>query len=114
MNTRKKTYFKINNEVVVEETQDMTIEMIEKMKWIIAEECECQYDDIEVESIEVYFNPNQELSDDIDVDVNGLHFWRSDYPDTVQGVLCELKEGSDEYLDAINNGTLINHLKFFV
>jgi len=114
MSIRRKTYFKINNEVVVEETQDMTIEMIEKMKWIIAEECECQYDDIEVEVKPIVNSNPKELSDEVDIGANGMHFWRSDYPDTIVGVLCDLEEGSDEYLDAINNGTLINHLMFFV
>ena len=114
MNKITKTLFKINNEVVVEESNDMTIEMVERMKWIIAEECECQYDEIEVEIEDVYYNPAKELSDEIDVGANGLHFWRSDYPDTIIGVKCQLVIGSDEYLDAINNGTIEKYLKFFI
>jgi NCAIR mutase (PurE)-related protein len=110
MSTRKKLLFKINNEVVVEETQELTLDQIEALKWVIAGECECQVDEIEVVSLEL----GQDLSDDIDVGVDGMHFWKSLFMKPVLGVRCDLKIGSDEYFDAINKGTLENHIHFFI
>lgn len=110
MNPRAKILFKINGEVVVEESTDLFLNQIDEMKWIIAEECECSYDDIEIERIELPI----EISEDVDVSPNGLHFWKALYPNPIIGVYCDLKIGTDEYLDAINDGSIINHLNFFI
>ena len=110
MKPRAKLLFKINNEVILEESTDLFLNQIEELKWSIALECECNFDDIEVERVEMSI----ELSEDIDVTVNGMVFWKSVFMQPIQGVCCDLKEGSDEYLDAINNGTIIEHLKFFI
>ena len=110
MTTRKKLLFKINNEVVVEETQDLTLDQIEALKWVIAGECECQVDEIEVVTLEL----GQDLSEDIDVGVEGMHFWKSLFMKPVLGVRCDLERGSDEYFDAIRTGTLDQHLHFFI
>lgn len=110
MAQRRKILFKINDEVVVEETRDLYPNQIDEMKWIIASECECTYDDVAVEFEEV----KDELSDDIDVSDNGLIFSSALYHTPINGVYCSLKEGSDEYLDAILDGTIENYLNFFV
>lgn len=113
MITRKKNLFKVNDQIVAEESVEMTIDMVEKMKWIIAEECQCPYDDIEVEYKTISTN-STDLSEEIDVGVEGLHYWNSVYPDPIQGLHCDLVIGSDEYLDAISNGTIEQHINFYV
>jgi hypothetical protein len=60
-----------------------------------------------------------ELSDEVDcsTDMDGigiLIFWKSMEFKPIIGVRSTLAEGSDEYLDAMNNGTLENYLEFFV
>jgi hypothetical protein len=110
MKPRTKLVFKINDEIVLEESTDLYLNQIDELKWGIALECECSIDDIEVEKVEIPL----EVSEDVDVAVDGLVFWKSLYMQPIQGVTCDLEEGSDEYLDAINNGTLINHLNFFI
>jgi hypothetical protein len=110
MKPRTKLVFKINDEIVLEESTDLYLNQIDELKWNIALECECSIDDIEVEKVEMPL----EVSEDVDVAVDGLVFWKSLYMQPIQGVTCDLEEGSDEYLDAINNGTLINHLNFFI
>ena len=110
MKPRIKILFKINNKVVLEESTDLHLNQIDILKWDIALECECAYDDIEVEKIEL----SNEMSDEVDVTVDGLIFWKSIYMQPIQGIFCDLEEGTDAYLDAINNGTLINHLNFFI
>jgi hypothetical protein len=110
MNARVKILFKINNEVVVEESTDLFLNQIDEMKWIIASECECSYDDIEVERIELPID----ISDEVDVSVDGMHFWKALDLMPIQGVYATLEEGSDEYLDAILDGSIEKHLNFFV
>lgn len=110
MKQRIKILFKINNEVVVEETTDLTITEIENMKWKIAQECECAVDEIETENVEL----EHDISDSIDVSADGLFFWKSIFMETIQGLSCDLEIGSDKYLDAMNNGTLEDYLTFFI
>ena len=110
MTQRRKILFKVNDEVVVEETRDLYPNQIDEMKWIIASECECTYDDVEVEFEEV----KHELSDDIDVSDVGLIFSSALYHNPIEGVFCTIEEGCDEYLDAILNGTIDKYLNFFI
>lgn len=110
MTTRKILLFKINNEVVVEETQELTLDQIEALKWVIASECECLVDEIEVVAIEL----GMDLSEDIDVGVDGMHFWKSLFMKPVLGVRCDIERGTDAYFDAIKNGTIDQHLHFFI
>lgn len=110
MKPRAKLVFKINNEIVLEESTDLYLNQIDELKWAIARECECAYDDIEVEKVEL----SMEVSEDVDLSVDGLVFWKSLYMQPIKGVSCDLEEGSDEYLDAINNGTITEHLNFFI
>ena len=105
---RTRTLFTINNEVVIEEPRELTEVDIEKMKWVIAEECSCEFDDID------YFveTSDDELSD-IDVTHNGLMDWKDCQGSILKGVKCTIVIGSDAYLDAINDGTIINYLEFY-
>lgn len=111
MTTRKRILFKVDNIVMVEETRDLQLNEIEKVKELVAQECDCTIEDVEVETID----SELEMSEDVDCVADGyLVFWRSLEFKPIQGVYCELKEGSDEYLDALNNGTLAEHLNFFI
>ncbi len=108
---RKKILFKIDNIVMVEESRDLSLTEIEKLKELVAQECECAIEDVEVETI----TTDIEVSEDIDCIADGyLVFWRNLEFKPIRGVYCLLKEGTDEYLDAMNNGTLDEHLIFFI
>jgi hypothetical protein len=110
MKARSKTLFKVKNEVILEESSDLYLNQIDEIKWQIALECEVNFDEIDVEKIEMPLD----LSDDVDVSVDGLIFWKSLSFKPIQGIKCELIEGSDEWLDAINNGTIDKYINFFV
>ena len=110
MSTRKKIVFKIENVVIVEETKDLTIDEINNLKNIIAQECECTPDEVEVDTIEA----EVEMSTEIDCTSNGLVYWKSLDHKPIKGVSCLLTEGSDKYLDAINDGTIEEFLVFFI
>jgi hypothetical protein len=108
--SNKKVLFKVNNEVVLEEDGDLYLNQIDIIKWKIVEECECGFDDIEVDILDNVLD----LSDDIDVSDNGLIYWKAYYPQPIQGIDCDLVEGSDEFLDAMNSGTILDHIYFVI
>jgi hypothetical protein len=110
MKPRRKLLFKINNEVITEESEDLFFNQIDEIKWILAQEFECSFDEVEVEVLEYPI----EFSEDIDVAEEGLIFWKSLHHKPVIGVFCEYDEGSNEYLDAMINGTLEENLHFFI
>lgn len=107
MITKKVTLFKVNGDLVASEPRDLTTDEIEKMKRIVAEEIDVSECDIDVEFVEV----PDDLSD-IDVTAEGLLDWTDAYFRQIIGVRCTLNEGSDEYLDALNNGNLEEFLTF--
>ena len=108
---RKQLFFKVNNEVVAIATGDIYLNEIDEMKWIIVSECECSIDDIDVELVESL----AEISEEIDVTDGGMIFWESLEHRIIEGVKLnsDLVEGSDEYLDALLDGSLIDKLDFF-
>lgn len=108
--TRTLILFKVGGEVVLEKTQPQTLNNIEITKGIIAFECGCEVDDIEV--VVEHSNHEKELSD-IDVNSNGLIFWKDVFPELIVGVKLTIPFGSDEYLDAVNENKLINKLIMF-
>lgn len=101
----KITLFLIDNEVIIEERTDLTIEKIEEMKQMVATECSCNCEDVEVAFID------NELSD-IDVTTDGMFDWKDCEARIITGVRLNLVEGSDMFLDAINNNTLADYLVF--
>lgn len=101
---KKKILFKINNEVVYIEDRDLEINGIEKMKSIIAEELECQVEDINLD-----YEDTPEYSE-IDATPEGLVYWKSLFMIPLTGVELLLVLGSDEHLDAILNGTIEDYL----
>jgi hypothetical protein len=86
--------FKINGQVVVEENRDLFPNQIDEMRWVIVHECECDYDLIDVERIEL----NGDYSD-YDVTAQGLINWKDPQFKTITGVKCDVT--SDFLLDRI-------------
>lgn len=107
MNPRKKIVFKVNNQIVLEDRRDLYPNQIDELKWFVAGECSCHYEDVDMEIVEA----TEELSE-IDVDNHGLFDWKSLDCIYLTGVGLPFTEGSDEYLDAVNNGTLETFLQF--
>ena len=93
MTTRKIILFKVDSIIMVQETRDLTLTEIEKMKELVAQECECSVEDVEVEQI----NNVIELSEDVDSTDIGLVFWRSLSFEPIVGVMCQLDE--NEFID---------------
>lgn len=108
---RKKILFIINNEVVVEELQDLTVEQVERMKQIVAEECQCSIREISVEYEDLNVE-KQELSD-IDATGHGFVDWKDpNFKELNIGLKCTLKEDSIEFFDAVFDGTILDYIKF--
>lgn len=105
---RKVLHFKVNGETVLEERCNLFLNQIDELKWGIALELGCEYDNIEVEVTEVPI----EMSDEIDVSSIGMIFWKDTFFEPIIGIVCDLEEGSDDWLDAKANGTIINYLRF--
>jgi hypothetical protein len=105
MNNRRLILFKISGEVVVEEPNELTISEIEEWKWNIAQCCSCHIEDIDVE----YEDFSANLSE-MDVTANGMVYWKDVHFIPIRGVHFKLEIGSDEYLDALSNGTLHEYL----
>jgi hypothetical protein len=104
---RVKVLFKINNEVVVEETGEYNTTEIEKFKWNVVQECEVFYDDIETEIIEL----DEDLSE-FDISTEGMQSYKDTEFVIKIGVSLPFEIGSDAYLDAMNEGTLEDNLIF--
>lgn len=94
---RVKILFKVHGKVVAEELSDLYLNQIDEKKWIIASECECTYDDVDVERVE----PVQELSD-YDVTNDGIVNFKDLWFKPVTGVLMNVD--MDTFLDKIIKG----------
>lgn len=107
---RDRLVFKVDDEIIIEESTDLTLEQIDKLKVYISKEVGCFVDEIEVVFEKCIIQ--QELSN-VDCTSYGLIFF-DEYPDEIRGVGLNLILGSDEHLEAITNGTLEKYLFFFV
>lgn len=105
MKERKKTLFKVNNETVLEKSNDLFLNQIDELKWIIADTFSCSYDDVEVEMNYLPIDTS-----DIDVTSDGLIDWKDTTGKLLTGINFSLVYGSDEHLDAILDGTIENFL----
>ena len=63
---RSETLFKIGNEIVLIEEGNLDLEVVETIKFMISEDCEVEFDDVEVE----FIKGNENLSD-FEVNSNG-------------------------------------------
>lgn len=107
MKKRTKILFKIKDEVVVEHLGTLFLNQIDEYKWMIASECECPFDDIDVETVDESINLSE-----IDVNADGMFDWTDVENKILKGVKCSLVVGSDAYLDAIIKGELDEYLIF--
>ena len=101
---RIKYLFKINGEVVVEENRDLFLNQVDEMKWIIVHECECDYDLIDVERVEM-----QGDYSDFDITPQGLVNWKDPQFKVITGVKCDVTEDFllDRIIDKIAETVLI-------
>lgn len=106
---RKRVFFKVDGKVVMMHPDGLYPNEIDEFKWMCAQECEVPYDKVIVEIEED--SDKVELSD-IDVSVNGIYVYTDCNFNFLVGVDCTLTDGSDEYLDAMNNNELEKYLKF--
>lgn len=97
MKERKRILFKKDGEVVMEETRDLFLNQIDGLKWMLAEELECCYDDIDVE-VEITHS-KQELSE-YDVTSTGIVNWKDPEFKEITGV--KVIGDIDELLDSIS------------
>lgn len=105
---RKKILFLVDGEVVLEESSETLIDTVEQMTWIICEEIGCNFDEVEVRVIDLHNDISM-----IDVDANGMFDWTSCYFKPYIGVKCNLRIGSNEYLDALSRNDLESYLVFY-
>lgn len=117
MTQRKQILFKVDNITMVVETRDLELSEIEKTKELVAQECECSIEDVEVEIVE----EEQAMSEDVDSTDIGLVFWRSLCFDPIVGVMNQIDEESDEFIDLMaayqrheNLEAIAESLNFFV
>lgn len=107
MNLRKKILFKVKDQIVMEDNRDLYPNQIDELKWFVANECSCHYEDVDTEIVE----NTRELSE-MDVDKFGMFDWKSMDCTYITGLALSLVEGSNEHLEAINNGSLETFLIF--
>lgn len=107
MKTRKKIQFKVNGKLIVEEINNLFLNQVDEMKWVVADECKCHIDEVSVNVVDL---PHE--WSEIDVTFEGMMDWKNTEGKIISGVKLNLVIGSDEHLDALNNGTLENYLIF--
>ncbi len=107
---RTRLIFKLKDVIIADETQeDFTLIEIAAWKDILAQEMECDIEDIEViqNKVEV------ELGEELDSTIDGFVFYKAIKFDPIQGVTLDIIEGSNEHLDAILDGSILDHIIFF-
>jgi len=107
MNNRKTILFKLHGDIVVTENKDLYLNQIDEIKCIISNEFECKLDEIDVE-----FSDNKQELSEIDVTDKGMIYYKDTQTIILNKVVLTIEEGSDEYLDALNNNTLTDYLFF--
>lgn len=108
MTQRTKIEFKFNDRVIFSTQRNLSIEQLDCIKTSLALTCKIEMDDIEV----IYHKIPLEMSE-FDISKNGIQHWKTPFLESFGGVRLNLILGSNEHLDAINNGTIENYLKFF-
>jgi hypothetical protein len=99
MATRKKILFKVNDIVMVEELRDLSIEEVNNLKVIVAQECDCTPEDVEVDTQEAEI-----IMSDFDITKTGMVDFRSLYPNPVIGSgNFEIDENSDKFITLMQN-----------
>ena len=108
----KQILFKINGAIALIEHQDLPVDKIEDIKISLMNCYNVEYDDLEVIVEDIINGRALEMSQEIDMNEQGLIFWRDTFFKPIYAVTCDLVEGSDKYMDAVADGSIINHLHF--
>jgi hypothetical protein len=108
MKTRKKILFKLHHDVVHEDPRDLSIRDIEGIKWAIAKESGEPFDSVDVE-LEEEIIPDE--NSEYDVSSDGMRKWDDVSITVITGLSCPYEIGSDEHLQAITDGTLLDQIK---
>ena len=103
---RKVLLFKVNGEVVIEDSINLNLTQIDNVKEDIAICFE-----IPIDSIEVVISEEKIMSD-IDVSVDGMVCWTDVVFEPYTGLKLSIEIGSDTYLNALLKGNLIDYVKF--
>lgn len=103
---RKILVYKLNGEIIAEQSINTHLDEINKFKYVIAEELDCKMSDIEV-STEIL---DKEYSN-IDVTPEGLIIFDENCK-IITGLKCLVNTGSDSYLDALVDGTILQLIIF--
>jgi hypothetical protein len=101
-----KLTFKHKDRIIYNASGELTIDGVDNVKTILSKHLNIDKENIDVE-IDTY-----ELSN-LDVGVYGIHNWDDPRNIILSGVRVNLIEGSDQYLDCLNAGTLENYLEFY-
>jgi len=102
-----KIIFKFNDMTILKIDKDLKLIEIQAYKRALSKAYDCK-----VVDIEVIFKQDTKIVSDIDLTKEGMVFWKGFHPKVITGVKSSLIEGSDDYLDAMNNNTLENFLLF--
>ena len=102
-----KIIFKYNDMTILKINKDLKLIEIQAYKRALSKAYDCK-----VVDIEVMFKQDAKIVSEIDLTKEGMVYWKGFYPKIILGVKSSLIEGSDDYLDAINNNTLEDFLLF--
>lgn len=102
-----KIIFKFNDMTILKVDKDLKLIELQAYKRALAKAYSCKISDIEV-----IFKQQINTMSDIDLTNEGLVYWKEFHPKIITGVKSSLIEGSDDYLDAMNNKTLQDYLLF--
>ena len=104
---RSETLFKIGNEIVLIEEGNLDIEVLETIKFMLSEECEVDFNEIEVE----FVKGDDDLSD-FEVDLEGKLVHYLTYKEINK---VEFEGDLDDFLNFFNKNTInLNENKLFL
>jgi hypothetical protein len=104
---RSETIFRIDNEVVLIEDGKLEIEVLETIKFMLSEECEVDFNDIEVE----FVKGDDDLSD-LEVNFEGKLIHYLTYKEINK---VEFEGDLDDFLNFFNKNTInLNENKLFL
>jgi hypothetical protein len=90
--------FIYNDNVIAQQNSDMFLNKIDELKWILADVYNCYPDEIEARYVTL--ETNREMSE-YDLTDKGIVCCSSGYQKTVNGILCDISENSNEFIDAM-------------
>lgn len=90
--------FILNNNVIAQQSADMYLNQIDELKWFLADAYKCYPDDIEARYVVLEVNGDLSV---YDATAEGIVCFNSGYPEPAIGIMMDVAEDSDEFLDAI-------------